>query len=40
MMDLGVGLKRFLTRGQKNARMLADLKTNPKSKYAMQKRII
>lgn len=33
-MDLGVGLKRFLTRGQKNARMLADLKTNPKSKYA------
>lgn len=33
-MDLGVGLKRFLTKGQKNARMLADLKTNPKSKYA------
>lgn len=33
-MDLGVGLKRFLTKGQKNARMLADFKTNPKSKYA------
>lgn len=33
-MNLGVGLKRFLTKGQKNARMLADLKTNPKSKYA------
>ena len=33
-MDLGVGLKRFLTKGQKNARMLADLKTNPKSRYA------
>ena len=33
-MDLGIGLKRFLTKGQKNARMLADLKTNPKSKYA------
>lgn len=33
-MDLGVGLKRFLSKGQKNARMLADLKTNPKSKYA------
>lgn len=33
-MDLGTGLKRFLTKGQKNARMLADLKTNPKSKYS------
>lgn len=33
-MNLGVGLKRFLTKGQKNARMLADLKTNPKSKYS------
>lgn len=33
-MNLGIGLKRLLTKGQKNARMLADLKTNPKSKYA------